>query len=420
MGRQRISQFVIVVMLIISFLVGCGAPATTPAIEVPTIALTVPPTTTPIATLVPAPPTLPLTSIPAATTAKIESATATVQPAKASVEDFVFTSQALQGNLLKDSAHRVVQVVLPPGYATSNKRYPVIYYLHGYGGDDSFGALNGMRDWFLHQYNGIKGATGDLVTAVDQGVQLGETQEMILVFPNSGNTLGGSMYLSSPTIGDYETYLSKELIDYVDSHYRTLPQRESRGIAGCSMGADGAAHLGLKYPDVYAVAAAQSGTYFWDRDPCLLEGITGYTQQITGFLEILRLPEDTVCELAVAAAVAPNSDKAPLYFDMPYVIVNGKAEIDSNFIKKLKASDPRADVERYLQQSTRLNALLVQHAQNDELMPVGPARDFDKLLIEKKIAHEFDDSFINHCSYDMIPPMLKFMSDNLAGEKTGK
>jgi hypothetical protein len=313
-----------------------------------------------------------------------------------------------------------VQVMLPPGYATSNKRYPVVYYLHGYGGDSSFPALYGMRDWFLHQYTGVKGATGNLVTAVEQGVQLGETQEMILVFPNSGNRLGGSMYLSSPTIGDYETYLTKELVGYIDSHYRTLPQCESRGIAGCSMGGDGAAHLGLKYPNVYAVAVAQSGTYFWDRDPCLLNGAKGFTQKPTNFYEILSLPEDTVCELAMAAAVAPNINKAPLYFDMPYVIVNGKAEIDPSFIKKIKTSDPTADVERYLKQPTRLNALLVQHAQKDEFMPVEPARDFDKLLTEKGIAHKFDDSFINHCSYDMIPPMLKFMSDNLVGEKTGK
>ena len=49
-------------------------------------------------------------------------------------------------------------------------------------------------------------------------------------------------------------------------------------------------------------------------------------------------------------------------------------------------------------------------------LPVELARDFDKLLTEKGIAHEFDDSFITHCSYDMVAPMLKFMSDHLVGE----
>lgn len=159
MSCQRISQFVLVVVLIVPFLVGCGVPAATPIPETPTIPPTAPPTNAPIQPTSP-PPTAQPTSSPTA-----------VQSAKVSVEDFVFTSQALQGNLLKDSAHRVVQVVLPPGYATSNKRYPVIYYLHGYGGNDLFGALNGMRDWFLHQYAGVKGATGDMVTAVEQGVQ---------------------------------------------------------------------------------------------------------------------------------------------------------------------------------------------------------------------------------------------------------
>ncbi len=95
---------------------------------------------------------------------------------------------------------------------------------------------------------------------------------MILVFPNASNKLGGSMYLSSPTIGDYETYLTRELVDFVDANYRTLAQRDSRGITGCSMGADGAMHLALKYPDVYSVAAPYSGTYDWAKDPWLTIG----------------------------------------------------------------------------------------------------------------------------------------------------
>ena len=82
-----------------------------------------------------------------------------------------------------------------------------------------------------------------------------------------------------------------------------------------------------------------------------------------------------------------------------------------------KALSPASDAERYLAQPTRLEALLVQHGENDEWVPVGLARDFDKLLTEKGIAHEFDDSFITHCSYDMVPPMLKFMSDHLVGEQ---
>jgi hypothetical protein len=292
--------------------------------------------------------------------------------------------------------------------------------MHGGGADATVQALDKMQDWFRDQWADIENATGDLIAGAEQAMQRGEIQEMILVFPNAGNKLGGSFYLSSPAIGDYETYLTQELVDYVDSHYRTLPQRASRGIAGCSVGGDGAAHLGLKYPDVYTVVVAQSGVYFWDRHPCLMDGASGFTREPADYYEFQSLIESTRCEIALTAGVAPNANKPPFYLDMPYVVVDGKTEITPGFIEKSKALDPRADVERYLAQPTRLNALLVQQGENDIIVPVGQGRDFDTLLTEKGIAHEFDDSFITHCSYDMVPPMLKFMSDHLVGEQAGE
>ena len=118
----------------------------------------------------------------------------------------------------------------------------------------------------------------------------------------------------------------------------------------------------------------------------------------------------------VAAAVAPNADNLPWGFDMPYVIVDGTPEIAPGYLDRLRAADPRSDVERYLAQPVRLNALLVQHSTSDSWVPVELGRQFDELLTQKGIAHVFDDSFVGHCSYDMVPPMLKFLSDHLVGE----
>ena len=84
---------------------------------------------------------------------------------------------------------------------------------------------------------------------------------MILIFPDANNQLKGSIYLSSPTIGDYETYIAQEVVDLVDATYRTIPDRNSRGITGCSMGGDGSIYLALKYPGVFSVAAPASATY---------------------------------------------------------------------------------------------------------------------------------------------------------------
>ena len=129
------------------------------------------------------------------------------------------TSKALAGNLLGDPATRTYSVLLPPSYATSDKRYPVVYVLHWYTGKD---------------YSMV----GPMLVPYKTLLREDKVQEMIFVFPDASNKLGGSQYLSSPTIGDYETYITQELVDLVDATYRTIPDRNSRGITGCSMGGD--------------------------------------------------------------------------------------------------------------------------------------------------------------------------------------
>jgi S-formylglutathione hydrolase len=409
MSYRRLLHSVVGITLVVVFAVGCGAPPTAAPVS-----------QAPAATATPFPPPAPPPNTPTAMPAPAESATATPQPAqeqpRVKIEDFMLDSQALAGNLLGDPTERPVQVILPPGYAASDKRYPVVYYLHGGATDAVTGSLDAMQSTWLYWHADIENAAGDFIADVERGMQNGEIQDMILVFPNAGNRLGASWYLSSPTLGDYEAYLTQELVGYVDSHYRTLPQRESRGISGCSVGADGAAHLGLKYPDVYAVVVPQSGIYFRDRSPCLLDGVKEFTHEPADYSEYISLSDTIHCEMSLAAGVSPNPNKPPFYLDMPWVVVNGVTEIAPGYVEKTKALDPRGDVERYLAQPTRLNALLVQHGASDDVVPVELARDFDKLLTEKGIAHEFDDSFITHCSYDMVAPMLKFMSDHLVGE----
>lgn len=421
-------QSLIVLMVVASILIACGgAPVASPASNPPS-ATTAPaaavaePTPVPVATQSPS--LVPPTNTPIAST---ETATAAASAeARVRLDSFTLDSQALKGNMLGDATARPVQVILPPGYATSNKRYPVVYYLHGFVTNTSARdpMLRGMEEWFRSGASDFSSnptvATGDLVETVQQGMQNGATQDMILVFPNAVNALGGTFYIGSPANGDVETYLTKEMVDYLDSHYRTLPQRESRGVAGCSTGGDGTVHLALRYPDVYSVAASQSGLYFYDQDPWLAEGTKGFTKEPTTLAEILRLPEETEYQIAVAAAVAPNADNLPWGFNMPYTIVNGKSAIAPGFIEKAKAADLRGDVEHYLAQPTRLNGLLIQHGKNDPLVSVDFSHQFDQLLTETGIAHEFDDSFDSHCTFDMVPPMLKFMSDHLTGEEIVK
>lgn len=138
-----------------------------------------------------------------------------------------------------------VAVTTPSTYQTSQDRYPVIYLLHG--GSGSF------SDW--HQKVTQKGIVN----------QLAETYNVVIVTPGVGPA---SYYYDSPLLDSvrYETYMIQELIPLIDSHYRTLAQKESRAITGLSMGGHGAITLAAKHPELFVAAGSMSGVMNIDTD----------------------------------------------------------------------------------------------------------------------------------------------------------
>ena len=129
---------------------------------------------------------------------------------------------------------RDVIVFLPPSYATNkNQRYPVVYALHGY----SIGAEQWSKEIHIRRPSRARSRKG--------------AQEMIVVLPDSKTVHNGSMYSSSVTTGDFEKYVARDVVPYMDSHYRTIPKRTSRGLVGHSMGGYGASRIGMKHSDVF-------------------------------------------------------------------------------------------------------------------------------------------------------------------------
>ncbi|MRT93806.1 alpha/beta hydrolase family protein [Ancylomarina sp. 16SWW S1-10-2] len=126
-------------------------------------------------------------------------------------------------------------VIVPDGYSTDNKDFPVLYLLHGASGN--FG------DW-LHK-----------VPKLQEYV---DTYDFIIVCPDGGFT---SWYFDS-LVDDkmqYETYITKELLPAVDKNYNTIPDRSGRAIAGLSMGGHGAFYLAFKHQDIWGAAGSTSG-----------------------------------------------------------------------------------------------------------------------------------------------------------------
>ena len=145
-----------------------------------------------------------------------------------------FHSPALEGNLEGNDPQRGVYVITPPGYDENpDRRYPVVYYLHGY-----WAAAPAQQEGFrLHE-------------AVDAASAAGN--EVIMVMPDGYSRFRGGFYSSGPTVGDYESMVARDLVGWVDGNYRTIAAPASRGLAGHSMGGYGTIRIAMKNPGVFS------------------------------------------------------------------------------------------------------------------------------------------------------------------------
>ena len=301
---------------------------------------------------------------------------------------------ALEGNLEGNAVDRDVFVFLPPSYAKDkSRRYPVVYALHGY----SIGAEQWTHE--IHVPQTVEGAFA-------QGAR-----EMIAVLPDSKTVHNGSMYSGSVTTGDFEQFIAHDLVAYIDSHYRTLPTRESRGLVGHSMGGYGAARIGMKHADVFGSLYIMSPCCLSPRPP------RPANPEIEKALEAVKTPEDSAklqffarAQLASAAAWSPDPKNPPLYLDLP--TKNGEPQPD--VLAKWTANAPLAFIDQYIDNVRRYRAIAIDVGDQD-----GLRVDTEKLhdvLDKYGIANSFElysgthtskvaDRFQNH--------VMPFFSKNL-------
>jgi pimeloyl-ACP methyl ester carboxylesterase len=278
-------------------------------------------------------------------------------------------SESLKANLYGDGSIRPYMVYLPPSYDRTTKRYPVIYALHGYGDDET--TLTTVRP-------GVPSAIPPVLDSMIAGRQLGE---VMVVFVCATNRLRGSFYLNSPVIGDYESYITTDLVKQIDGSFRTLATRESRAIVGFSMGGWGAAHLALKFPNVFSVLVSEAG--FYDSQSAWFDGLSrqlaAARPSTLAQFDALNFPNDAA--QALFAGLLPNTQRPPLFTDYLYEIVAGQLTTNTTAIREASERDVQnGDLPRYAAQPLRLAAIKIVHGTQDPVTPIGGALSFSNAL----------------------------------------
>ena len=322
-------------------------------------------------------------------------------------------AKSLEGNLEGDPPDRDVSIYLPPGYDTRrNQRYPVVYLLHGYGNSD--------EGWFGPNTNsGFRSAGTTLPAVADKVISSGSAREMILVMPNAYTFYHGSMYSNSVTTGNWEAFITQDLVAYVDGHYRTLSERASRGLAGQSMGGYGTLRTAMKYPDVFSSIYMMSACCIKaSLNPRDNWGVVWDPAEGMAKAEALRSPASaatadggTMRTLAEAAAWSPNPKNPPFYFDLP----SRGGQLQPEVIARWAANAPLAMIDQYASNLKKLRAIGFDVGDKDVLLATN--KELDRILTQYDIPHSFetfDGDHTNRMALRVETKVLPFFSHNLS------
>ncbi|QZH75709.1 MAG: alpha/beta fold hydrolase [Erythrobacter sp.] len=311
------------------------------------------------------------------------------------VETISVHSDFIAGNLEGNSAEREVFVLLPPSYDREpERRYPVVYALHGFWID--------ARQWMgeIHMPQTAEGAFASGVP------------EMIVVLPSSKTRHLGSFYASGQTVGNFEEFIASELVAHIDANYRTIARRESRGLVGHSMGGYGATRIGLRHADAFGALYVMSPGGLTPRGasipaPELVERLYA----IDAVEDLADLPNEVRGLLASSAALAPNPDNPPLFLDFPFDEA-GVARPD--IVAKLTANAPLAFIDQHIDDLQSYAAIALDVGDADFL--IADAQALHTALDRYGIVHQFEiyaGDHTNRLGFRMQDHVLPFFGQHL-------
>jgi S-formylglutathione hydrolase FrmB len=301
-----------------------------------------------------------------------------------------------------------------------------------------------------------------MAEAADNDIASGTMKEMIIVNPDAYTIYNGSMYSSSITIGDWESFIADDLVSYVDSHYRTIANRASRGLGGHSMGGYGTIRIGMKRPDVFSSLYIMSACCLMNnpRPPAAAgQGARGTAPAApaNAAAPVALVPANPAATSAgpaaapaagqrgaapAGAAAAPgagnrgaggrgnglsntasaeaaawsaNPNNGPKFFDEP--VKDG--QLQPLIVAKWLANSPLAMIDQYVTNLKKYKAIAGEVGLQDTLR--NSNAQLDQMMTDLGLAHSFETyegDHTNHVPLRIETRVLPFFSNNLSFANT--
>ncbi|MBC2839207.1 alpha/beta hydrolase family protein [Robiginitalea sp. SC105] len=303
-------------------------------------------------------------------------------------------------NPMGEATTRALSVYLPPGYDNSGERYPVIYFLHGFMGDHTL--------------------YPQMVDILDHAIEKKKIRPFILVISDQKTTYDGSFYSNSGLFGNWEDFTALDLVGYMDTHYRTLPDKNSRGITGHSMGGYGALKIAMHHPDIFGSVYALS--------PGALAIVREYGPNSTTYRDLaaIRTAEELSNSyfprviVAFGRSWSPNPDNPPFYCDVPFEYQGDSLVTRPEVLAKWQANMPVHMIEDNLENLRQLRGIALDWGRNAGERFTQQCNMFSQRLENANITHFAEEYIGTHTSgiytrdgripNDMLPFFDRYLS----------
>jgi hypothetical protein len=260
----------------------------------------------------------------------------------------------------------------------------------------------------------------DLNQILNDLINDGTIQPIIVVTPSCYNYFYGSWYANSSVNGNWEDFIVQDVVHYADSHYRTLTSAESRGIAGHSMGGGGAMKIAIKHPDVFGVVYCHTTRYLvfeqmlnWQKEYMIQAyEIDDWKSSFSTFnIDLL----DLMITASNPSAFAPNETDTPLFGCFP---LTESGELRDSIWQLWLEHDPYIILLNKIENAKQLNAVGLDVG--DEELHVSSTSLFCSILDQHEIYNQleiYEGGHSNKTAERLERTILPFLSDHLVHEE---